>query len=44
MNALVAWTVEGSSVRRSLYTDALAKAAQHGVDLKEKSDGPLDER
>ena len=22
----------------------LAKAAQHGVDLKEKSDGPLDER
>ena len=44
MNALVDWTVEGSSVGGSLYTNALAMAAQHGVDLKEKSDGPLDER
>jgi hypothetical protein len=44
MNALVDRTLEGSSVTGSHYTNALAKAVQHGVDLKEKSDGSLDER
>ena len=43
-SALVDWSEEGSTVGGSLYTNASAKAAQHGVDLKVMSDGPFDER